>query len=71
MKQTNDETERASRLSELMNRQMRACPPDRRDRQMHLFLAQAQTPSEKLRGLGILMNFVIACRDKQAGTKHG
>lgn len=63
-------TQRAERLCALMNERIRTLSPPERDRRLQQFLAEAMTPSQKLRALCGMMNFVIACNRIRHGGRH-
>ena len=51
---------RLARLCSDMDRYLRSIPPAERDRRMQEHLAQAKTPSERLRTLCVMMDWIIA-----------
>ena len=55
----------------MMDERVRLQSPAERDRVLQRFLAEAQTPSERFRTLGILMNFLIALRRNPRERDHG
>ena len=63
---TADDVRRAARLCELMDAAMRNRTPAQRDRQVQQWIAQAMTQEQRCKVLVSLMDFAIACKQRQA-----
>jgi len=64
-------TRRAAKLCEMMNDQIRNRTPAERDRLIQRFIAEAMTPAEKFKALGVMMNFMIAVRKARRDNSQG
>ena len=64
-------TRRAAKLCEMMNDQIRNRTPAERDRLIQRFVAEAMTPAQKFRSLGIMMDFMISLRKARRENSDG
>jgi hypothetical protein len=62
---------RAAKLCEMMDDQIRNRTPAERDRLMQQFIAEAMTPAEKFRTLGIMMDFMISLQEARKKNRDG
>lgn len=65
-----DTVRRAERMVALMNERIRSRTPQERDRLMQQFLAQAMTPQQRFRAVGMLMNLGIALSTRTGGSSN-
>lgn len=62
---------RAAKLCEMMDEQIRNRTSAERDRLIQRFVAEAMTPSQKLKALGDMMDFVISLRKSREADCDG
>jgi hypothetical protein len=55
----------------MMDDQIRNRTPAERDRLMQQFIAEAMTPAEKFRTLGIMMDFMISLQEARKKNRDG
>lgn len=53
------------------NQALRALTPQRRDRRLQVFVAQAQAACERFKAAGSLMNFALMARRQQGDGHRG
>lgn len=63
---SSDDKVRAARLCQMMNDYILNRPAAVKDRQVQEWIAQAMTQEQRCKALVSLMNFTIACKQRQA-----